>query len=72
MAKRIIPESELIINPDGTVFHLHLRPDQLMDNIILVGDPSRVDMVASFFDQNSTTYHLANSTLSAAHTKENP
>ena len=47
---RIIPESELIINPDGSVFHLHLRPDQLTDRIILVGDPSRVDMVASFFD----------------------
>lgn len=48
--KEIIPESELIINPDGSVFHLHLRPDQLTDRIILVGDPSRVDMVASFFD----------------------
>lgn len=50
MTKRIIPESELIINPDGTVFHLHLHPDQLTDKIILVGDPGRVDMVASFFD----------------------
>lgn len=49
MIKRIIPESELIINPDGSVFHLHLRPDQLTDNIILVGDPGRVDMVAEFF-----------------------
>lgn len=47
---RIIPPSELIINPDGSVFHLHLRPEQLTDRIILVGDPSRVDMVASFFD----------------------
>ena len=47
---RIIPESELIINPDGSVFHLHLRPDQLTDRVILVGDPARVDMVASFFD----------------------
>lgn len=45
-----IPESELIINPDGSVFHLHLHPDQLTDNVILVGDPARVDMVASFFD----------------------
>ncbi len=51
MAPRIIPESELIINPDGTVFHLHLHPSQLTDNIILVGDPARVDMVASFFDK---------------------
>lgn len=50
MSKKIIPESELIINPDGSVFHLHLRPEQLTDRIILVGDPARVDMVASFFD----------------------
>ena len=50
---RIIPPSELIINPDGSVFHLHLRPEQLTDRIILVGDPSRVDMVASFFDKKT-------------------
>lgn len=50
MSKRIIPESELIINPDGSVFHLHLLPEQLTDRIILVGDPARVDLVASFFD----------------------
>lgn len=50
MTKRIIPASELIINDDGSVFHIHLRPDQLRDNIILVGDPGRVDMVASYFD----------------------
>ena len=50
MAKKVIPESELIINPDGSVFHLHLLPEQLTDRIILVGDPARVDMVASFFD----------------------
>ncbi|MEZ3518419.1 MAG: nucleoside phosphorylase [Muribaculaceae bacterium] len=47
---RIIPPSELIINADGSAFHIHLRPDQLRDNIILVGDPGRVDMVASYFD----------------------
>lgn len=47
---RIIPPSELIINPDGSVFHLHLRPEQLTDRIILVGDPARVNMVADFFD----------------------
>ncbi len=47
---KIIAPSELIINPDGTVFHLHLHPDQLTDRIILVGDPGRVDMVAEFFD----------------------
>lgn len=47
---RIIPPSELIVNPDGSVFHLHLLPEQLTDRVILVGDPGRVDMVASYFD----------------------
>lgn len=47
---RIIPPSELIINPDGSVFHLHIKPEQLTDRIILVGDPGRVNMVADFFD----------------------
>ncbi len=50
METKIIAPSELIINPDGSVFHLHLLPEQLTDRIILVGDPGRVDMVASFFD----------------------
>ena len=49
--ERIIPESELIINSDGSVFHLHVKPEMLADNIILVGDPSRVSLVASFFDK---------------------
>lgn len=40
----------MIINDDGSIFHLHLRPYQLTDNIILVGDPARVELVASFFD----------------------
>lgn len=53
MAGKYIPDSELIINPDGSVFHLHLLPEQLTDNIILVGDPSRVDMVAGFFDSKT-------------------
>lgn len=44
------PESELIINPDGTIFHLHLKPEQLADKVILVGDPGRVALVASHFD----------------------
>ena len=43
-----IAESELIINGDGSVFHLHMRPEQLADNVVLVGDPGRVDMVAEF------------------------
>lgn len=50
MEKKIIPESELIINSDGSIFHLHLTPEQLTDKIIVVGDPGRVDMVASHFD----------------------
>ena len=45
-----IPESELIINPDGSVFHLHLRPEELADNVILVGDPGRVDMVSEYLE----------------------
>lgn len=49
--QRIIPASELIINDDGSVFHIHLRPEQLRDNIIFVGDPGRVDMVAALFDE---------------------
>lgn len=48
--KKIIPPSELIINPDGSVFHIHLRPEQLTDRILMCGDPSRVDMIAEFFD----------------------
>lgn len=51
MSKRIIPSSELIINDDGTVFHLHLRPDQIADTVIMVGDPARVELVASRFDE---------------------
>lgn len=47
---RIIPPSELIINDDGSIFHLHLKPEQLADTVILVGDPGRVALVASFFE----------------------
>jgi uridine phosphorylase len=52
---RKIPSSELIINDDGSVFHLHIRPEQLADTVILVGDPSRVNLVASFFDSVELT-----------------
>ena len=48
--KKIFPPSELIINEDGSIFHLHIRPDQLADRVILVGDPARVDKVASHFE----------------------
>ena len=44
-------ESELIINEDGSCFHLHLRPEQVADKVILVGDPGRVALVASHFEQ---------------------
>lgn len=47
---RTIPSSELIINDDDSIFHLHLRPEQLADTVILVGDPGRVAMVAGYFD----------------------
>jgi uridine phosphorylase len=43
-----IPESELIINGDGSVFHIHLKPEELADNVIMVGDPNRVMMIAEF------------------------
>lgn len=45
----MIAPSELIINADGSVFHLHVKPEQLADRVILVGDPARVSLVASFF-----------------------
>lgn len=47
----VIPSSELIINSDGSIFHLHLRPDDIADTVILVGDPARVDVVAAYFDK---------------------
>ena len=51
--KKTFPASQLIINEDGSVFHLHIRPEHLADKVILVGDQGRVDMVASFFDEGS-------------------
>ena len=50
MEKRYFAESELIINSDGSVFHLHIKPEQLADKVILVGDPGRVALVASHFE----------------------
>lgn len=46
-----IKSSELLINPDGSIFHLHLLPEDLADDIILVGDPGRVETIASHFEQ---------------------
>ncbi|MDD3405557.1 MAG: phosphorylase [Sphingobacteriia bacterium] len=47
---RTIPASELIINSDGSIFHLHVKPEQIATTIILVGDPGRVTMIAKHFD----------------------
>lgn len=44
------PPSELIVNSDGSIFHLHVKPEELADNVILVGDPGRVALVAAYFD----------------------
>lgn len=51
MEKKVFAESELIINADGSAFHLHLKPEQLADRVILVGDPARVTLVASHFEK---------------------
>lgn len=51
MEKKYFAESELIINADGSVFHLHVKPEQLADKVILVGDPGRVSLVASHFEK---------------------
>lgn len=47
--KKMIQHSELIINPDGTIFHLHLKPENIARDIILVGDPARVDTISALF-----------------------
>ena len=59
--------SELIINTDGSVFHLHITPEQLAQKVILVGDPGRVDLVASHFthiecDIQSREFHTITGT----------
>lgn len=53
----MIGSSELIINPDGSVFHLHLKPEHLADNIILVGDPARVELITSLFSNIECKIH---------------
>ncbi len=52
-----IGQSELIINKDGSIFHLHLKPEQIADDIILVGDPGRVAMISEYFDNIEHTVH---------------
>lgn len=48
--KRYFPPSELLIEPNGAVYHLGVKPEQLADKVILVGDPNRVPKVAAYFD----------------------
>ena len=49
-----IPESELILNQDGSIYHLSLHPEQVADTIITVGDPKRVSMISNYFDKVDT------------------
>jgi uridine phosphorylase len=49
--------TDLIINPDGSSYHLNLRPDQIPDTLILVGDPERVPKVSQFFDEVTEIVH---------------
>ena len=68
MTQRTIAPSELIINADGSIFHLHIRPDQIATTVILVGDPARVDLVAKHFDSiecdvQSREFHTITGTL---------
>lgn len=56
--KDVLAPSELIINEDGSCFHLHIRPEQLADKVILVGDPGRVDLVARHFE--TMEYEISN------------
>ncbi|MEY2894730.1 MAG: hypothetical protein RIS42_449 [Bacteroidota bacterium] len=49
--------TDLIINPDGSSYHLAIRPDQVTDQIILVGDPERVPKVSQYFDKVDVKIH---------------
>ena len=51
MNEQPIPASQLVLNNEGAIYHLNLHPDQLADDVILVGDPGRVDMIAAYFDK---------------------
>ena len=45
-----IKPTDLLINPDGSIYHLNLKPEQLADSVIVVGDPGRVSEISLFFD----------------------
>ena len=53
----IIKNSELILNPDKSIYHLHLRPENIAPTVILVGDPDRVDKVSGYFDSIDFKQH---------------
>lgn len=57
MASRRIPESELIINPNGRIYHLNLVPEMVADTIIVVGDPDRVSKISTHFDKIEHQVH---------------
>ena len=52
-----IPASQLVLNNEGAIYHLNLHPDQLADDVILVGDPGRVGEIATFFDKIEVKRH---------------
>ena len=54
---KIIKNSELILNPDNSIYHLHLRPENIAPTVILVGDPDRVDKVSKYFDSIEFKQH---------------
>ena len=77
MTPAYFPASELIINGDGSIFHLHLRPEQLADRVILVGDPGRVPLVAHHFDTvecevQSREFHTITGTTRASASRPSP
>ncbi len=51
MKNNSIPESELVLNKDGSVYHLHLKDEHIADNVIVVGDQGRVDIISKYFDK---------------------
>ena len=69
--KKYFASSELIINEDGSVFHLHVKPEWLADKVILVGDPGRVALVASHFENKECEVESRELRLSPVLTKGN-
>ena len=69
--KKYFPSSELIINEDGSIFHLHVKPEWLADKVILVGDPGRVALVASHFEIKNAKWKAASLRRLQVRIKEN-